>query len=133
MSLALTAFAFIALSVVGVLGNVTSVNAAGAVPKDEVCKGARDAVTGACDDTTDPDVVFGWVGEITGWILWAVGAVCVIFIIWGGIRYATSGGDAEKVKKAKNTLLYALIGLAVALLAGVIVSLVTNSIGDVTS
>jgi hypothetical protein len=50
----------------------------------------------------------------------------VIFIIIGGIRYATSGGDSDKVKKAKDTLLYALIGLGISLLANVIVSLVTN-------
>jgi hypothetical protein len=85
----------------------------------------------ACYATGDQNVETVWtfVRTVINWILIAVGLICVIFIIWGGIRYATSGGDTEKVKNAKNTLLYAIIGLAIALLAAVIVNIVFDVTG----
>lgn len=53
-----------------------------------------------------------------------VGIVAVIMIIYGGFRYITSGGTAEKVTSAKNTILYGLIGLIIVALAQVIVRFV---------
>ena len=57
------------------------------------------------------------------YLMFAIAVISVVMIIIGGIRYATSGGSADKVKTAKNTILYACIGLAVALLALAIVNL----------
>lgn len=62
--------------------------------------------------------------QITNTILYIVGIVAVIMLIVGGIRYITSGGDAKKVTDAKNTILYAIIGLVIALLAFAIVNFV---------
>jgi hypothetical protein len=45
-------------------------------------------------------------------------------IIWGGLRYITSGGDSAKITSAKNTIIYALIGLVVVALAQFIVKFV---------
>ena len=70
--------------------------------------------------------IYALVNDIINYILIAVGALAVIMIIVSAIRITTSGGDAEKVKKAKNTLLWAVIGLALALLAAVIVNLVID-------
>jgi cytochrome bd-type quinol oxidase subunit 2 len=53
-----------------------------------------------------------------------VGVVAVVMIIVGGLRYITSGGDSGKVGTAKNTLIYAIIGLVVVALAQVIVHFV---------
>lgn len=53
-----------------------------------------------------------------------VGVVAVIMIIWGGFKYITSGGTSEKVTTAKNTILYALIGLIIVALAQIIVRFV---------
>jgi len=61
---------------------------------------------------------------ITNVLLFIIGAVAVIMIILGGIRYTTSNGDASQVTAAKNTILYSVIGLVVALLAFVIVDFV---------
>ena len=47
-------------------------------------------------------------------------------LIWGGIRYTTSGGNANSVTAAKNTILYAVIGLIVAILAYAIVNWVID-------
>jgi hypothetical protein len=53
-----------------------------------------------------------------------VGAAAVIMVIVGGFRYVTSGGDSAGISSAKNTILYALIGLIIAALAQVIVRFV---------
>ena len=62
------------------------------------------------------------------WLMYGIGIISVVMIIIGGIRYATSGGNAEKVKSAKNTILYAVVGLAVALLALAIVTFVNTQV-----
>ena len=64
------------------------------------------------------------IDNITDLLLLAVGTIAVIMIIVGGIRYAVSGGDDSGVKSAKDTILYAVIGLVVALLAYAIVKFV---------
>lgn len=53
-----------------------------------------------------------------------VGAASVVMIIYGGFRYVTSGGDSGRVGNAKNTLIYAIIGLVIVALAQVIVHFV---------
>ena len=59
-----------------------------------------------------------------------IGVIAVIMIIFGGFRYMTSGGDSTKVTSAKNTLLYAIIGLIIVDLAQVIVRFVLNQADD---
>jgi hypothetical protein len=56
-----------------------------------------------------------------------VGVVAVIMIIVGGFRYITSGGASEKVTGAKNTILYAIIGLIIVALAQIIVRFVLSN------
>lgn len=58
----------------------------------------------------------------------AVGVVAVIMIIIGGFRYVTSGGDSARVTSAKNTILYAIIGLVIAALAQVIARFVLTKV-----
>ena len=53
-----------------------------------------------------------------------VGIIAVVMIIVGGIKYITSGGDSGNVTAAKNTILYAVIGLVVVALAQIIVKFV---------
>ena len=55
-------------------------------------------------------------------LLFAVGALAVIFIIIGGIQYTTSAGDSNKVTKAKTTITYAIIGLIMSLSVGIVIS-----------
>jgi hypothetical protein len=63
--------------------------------------------------------------SITDLLLFIIGAIGVIVIIVGGIRYATSGGDQTAVTGAKNTILYAVIGIVVAFLAYAVVKFIT--------
>ncbi len=78
--------------------------------------------TGSETDVTNPvrAIIYAIVGMI--------GVVAVIMIILGAISYATSQGDPGKVKKGKDTILYGIIGLVVALLAFAIVFFVTNAL-----
>lgn len=70
----------------------------------------------------------GIFNRITSILLFIVGAVAVIMLIFGGIRYIVSGGDQANVTAAKNTILYAIIGIIVALLAYAAVKFVTTSL-----
>jgi hypothetical protein len=56
-----------------------------------------------------------------------VGIVAVIMVIYGGFRYITSGGDSSRVGNAKNTLIYAIIGLIIVALAQFLVHFVLTS------
>jgi uncharacterized Tic20 family protein len=58
-----------------------------------------------------------------------LGGVAVIMIVIGGIKFATSAGDSNKVTSAKQTILYSVIGLVVAMLATVIITLVSDYFG----
>ena len=61
-------------------------------------------------------------------IVGVIGFVAVIMMIMGGISFVTSQGDASKVAKARNTILYGVVGLVVALLAFAIVNFVLTSV-----
>ena len=65
---------------------------------------------------------------IINMIIFAVGLIAVVMVIIGGIQYSTSQGDSGKVKKAKDTIMYGIIGLVVAILAFAIVNFVLTSI-----
>ncbi len=56
-----------------------------------------------------------------------VGIVAVIMIIYGGFRYISSGGESGSVQSAKNTLLFAVVGLVIVALAQVLVHWVLNT------
>lgn len=60
-------------------------------------------------------------------LLFLIGAVAVIMIIIGGIRYTTSNGDSSSMTSAKNTILYAVVGLIVAIMAYAIVNFVVDA------
>lgn len=78
-----------------------------------------------------PENLFGNTGvfkQVTNTILYIVGIIAVIMLIIGGIKYVISGGDSKKVTDAKNTVLYAIIGLVVAFLAFAIVNFVISAL-----
>ena len=59
-----------------------------------------------------------------------VGVIAVIMIIVGGLKYITSGGDSGNITSAKNTILYAIVGLVIVALAQIIVKFVLSKITD---
>lgn len=72
--------------------------------------------------------LFETVNGIINVVLGVVGIVAVVVIIIGGISYLISQGDAGKVAKAKNTILYGVIGMFVALLAFAIINFLLTSV-----
>ena len=60
-----------------------------------------------------------------------VGAIAVIMIIFAGFRYITSGGDSNGVTSAKNTLIYAIVGIVIVALAQLIVHWVLNTTSSI--
>ncbi len=70
----------------------------------------------------------GIITKITQFIIFITGAVSVIMVVVGGFRYVASSGDSNGTKQAKDTILYALVGLVVTILAQVIVSFVLSKL-----
>ena len=64
---------------------------------------------------------------VTNVLLFVIGAVSVIMLIIGGFRYVTSQGDQTQVQSAKNTILYSIVGIVVAILAYAAVNFVISS------
>ena len=65
---------------------------------------------------------------ITSIMLSLIGAVAVIMLIIGGFRYVVSGGDSSAIEGAKNTILYAIIGIVVAFLAYAAINFLTEQL-----
>jgi hypothetical protein len=65
---------------------------------------------------------------IANTLIFLVGAISVIFLISGGLRYVISNGDPKNVEAAKNTILYAIIGIVVAILSYAAVTFVINAL-----
>lgn len=91
--------------------------------KNAACEGLG---AGNCDTGTTGGVISGLVGTVVNILSWIVGILSVIMVIVGGLKFIVSNGDANGIKSARNTVIYALIGLAVALLAQVMVRFVIH-------
>ena len=104
---------------------------AGKVMALSVQEGAKAAqADGMPSNLIGPDGVFT---QVTNTVLYIVGIISVIMLIYGGLRYVISGGDSKKVTDAKNTILYAIIGLIISILAFAIVNFVINAITGETN
>jgi hypothetical protein len=94
--------------------------------KDDICDGV--ALTGgSCTGGGGPSVE-SVIATVINILSIVVGVIAVIMIIIGGLRYITSGGDSNNTKGAKDTILYAIIGLVVVAMAQVIVRFVLNEV-----
>lgn len=94
-----------------------------------LCSGVQTA-SGTADCANSSGNKFSLSGIATSAVnifSWVVGIVAVIMIIVGGFRYITSGGSSDKVGSAKNTLIYAIVGLIIVALAQFIVHFVINT------
>lgn len=95
-----------------------------------LCDGANLSVQssgGTCaNDTVAEQRVDNIIKLVINIFSLVVGVVSVIMIIVGGLKYITSGGDSGNITGAKNTILYAIIGLVVVALAQVVVRFVLS-------
>lgn len=115
----------VGMMAVGVVGLGGSPVAAVTNPLDASCKDATLAKSDVCKSRKDR--LFGadsfWT-RLINTLIYVVGAVAVLMIIVGGLRYVLSGGDASQTKNAKDTILYAIIGVVIAIMAYAIVNFV---------
>ena len=115
----ITAIILTATALVGALALVPAMEGAVyAAPADEVQRGVTDIGGGGGGDVDLKNAI----QTVVNALLFLLGAVAVIMIIIGGIRYTTSNGDSTRTKAAKDTILYAVVGLVVAILAFAIVN-----------
>ena len=120
------------LAFVTVLVPLTATTYAQVAPCDTSTGGlnASNGVNCAKGDQV-PDQLFGTGSiftTIVNVLLFVIGAVSVIMLIIGGIRYTISAGDSGNVTAAKNTIMYAIIGLVIAFLAFAIVNWVLGAV-----
>lgn len=109
------------LSVVA-FGGFDAVNAA---PKDDICKGV--SITGGdCGDTSTGGLEAA-IRNIINIFSVLVGIIAVIMIMVSGFKYVTSGGDSGNVKSAKDTLIYAIVGIVIVAFSQLIVQFVLKN------
>ena len=83
-------------------------------------------VSGAVTGTTS---LVSTIMGLVNWMAWAVGLAAVVMGLYAGILFITAGGDATKVTTARNILLYAIVGIAVAILAFSLVAISQSVFG----
>jgi hypothetical protein len=79
-----------------------------------------------CDTNTGATNVDNLIRQVINFFSALVGIVSVVMIIYGGFKYVTSGGDSGNVTGAKNTIIYAVIGLVIVAMAQFIVQFVLD-------
>lgn len=119
-SLALVGVVATAAATVPVISPAKAVNPYGACDANSssaICKGKGESLSE------------GFVKPTINIILWVVGVAAVIVIVVAGLKYVTSSGNPSAVSSAKTTILYAVIGLVIAITAYAIVNFVFKSFG----
>ncbi len=97
-----------------------------------VCGGATLALeANACEADQGTEQLNKIITTVINVVSLVVGIVAVVMIIVGGLKYITSGGESSNVSSAKNTIIYAIIGLIVVALAQFIVQFVLGRATDV--
>lgn len=126
-----------ALSLVAIAPAAVHAADPAAAPTD--CNSVTSGISHGADcakPTNAPSNLFGANSifvTITNILLFIIGAIAVIMLIIGGVRYVVSAGDQNAVTSAKNTILYAIIGIVVAFLAYAAVNFVSNQLQNGTS
>lgn len=120
--------ASVAVATASIVGVVAPVSAGTYCPDGSYVEGDLkecDAIGSEGSRGTD---LMGTLNTIINVAIGVIGFLAVVMIIIGGVQYTTSAGDAAKVTKAKNTIMYGVIGLVVALLAYAIVNFVLTNV-----
>lgn len=108
--------------VVGLGGAMLMPQTAAAVNVFDQCAGNAD--TSVCKAQGDNAQTM--IQTVINILLYVLGIIAVIMIIVGGIKYTTSNGDSSALTSAKNTILYSIVGLVVAILSYAIVNFVVG-------
>lgn len=100
--------------------------------QDQILSGVDEACSGGtCND--DGNTIGDTVSAVIDILSVVVGAVSVIMVIIGGLKYTSSQGDSSSISSAKNTIIYAMVGILIVALAQVITKLVIGRVADTGS
>ncbi|MEK7620837.1 MAG: hypothetical protein AAB395_00595 [Patescibacteria group bacterium] len=124
----IVSYSLIVMSMLGLVGlGAVSVSAdAIATTRGEVTRGVTDV--GGGDTGNSSSDLTKTIKNVINILLFLIGMVAVIFIVIAGLRFVTSNGDANTVSSAKNTIIYAVIGIVVAVMAYAIVNFILFNI-----
>ncbi|MBR3135012.1 hypothetical protein IKG54_00390 [Candidatus Saccharibacteria bacterium] len=117
-----------ALIAAGALGMTAPVSAAFYCPDGTLSTTGDTTGCGGIKNQNNQNNLMSVLNTIINVVIGVVGFLAVVMIIYGGVQYTMSAGAADKVKSAKDTIMYGIIGLVVALLAFAIVNFVLGSI-----
>lgn len=114
--------------IIAIIGSF--ITAAGIYENKAYADSAADLIKQGADSTGQQDSRSAGdiAKDVVNIMFFIVGVMAVIMIIWGGIRYVLSAGNSATLTSAKNTIMYAVIGLIVAILAYTIVNFVINTV-----
>lgn len=121
----LLTFLIIAVALLGLSTNLVS---AATDPFNDVCSKPGASSSSVCNNKNTNPIYgpTGIIGKVTKVVALISGVMAVIIIMIGGFMYITSGGDSNRLNSAKNTVLYALIGIVVIVAAQTIIIFVVN-------
>ncbi len=127
-SIKLTVISLVAMFSLG----MTFVVAPGASAQSPIldCRDSALAASDLCKeflDNSDGGRIFGpdsLISRVVETIIFVSGSIAVLMIVIGGLRYAISNGDPQGIANAKNTIIYAIVGLVIALMAEAILRFV---------
>ena len=112
-----------AVMTVGLLGPVVAPITVQADAVNEIQKGVRQS--GGRDNRTS---LTKFIENVTNILLFLIGIIAVIVIVISGLRFVTSNGNSDQVASARNGVIYAVVGIVVAVMAYAIVRFVTSNI-----
>ena len=113
-------------AVVSLVGNVS----AGSCPQGSLRNDYTNSISecNIAEDHAGSNNLMSTINTIISVVLGVLGILAVAYIIYGGFMFTTAAGDPAKTKKARETIMYGVIGLVVALLAFAIVNFVLTSV-----
>lgn len=129
---------FAILPMIGFIGVATAPYAGASSAKENICTGSggtwgadpddkSTSPKNICTNASSSGSVDSLFKNIVNILLFVIGGVSVIMIVVGGLRYVLSNGDSSAVTSAKNTILYAVVGLVIAMFAYAIVNFVIKN------
>ncbi len=84
---------------------------------------------GSVGEITDETTLLAKVARLIEWVAWIVGLLAVLMGLYAGILFITGGGDTAKIEKARGILLYAIVGIVVAIIAFGLVAISKSIVG----
>ena len=97
-------------------------------PTSAGCPCALNSSSAACQDLSKPDGLSNTLKNATNIVLFIAGALAVIMIIYGSIRFMTAHGNEKQVESARLIVTYSVIGLIIAILAYALVNFVLSNL-----